>query len=161
MSLDHVWGKEYMGDPKIVDVNIRRLRQKSKAILPSRNTSRRYGDTAINGRVRDNDHQKAFGGKSSHYFLVVFIALSLIEVIFLIALRSYYYDTVYNHIVNHINTANAFYQPFRLTSTDNVNQLSEMIRHFELYTTELQILNPGGQVLHIHRFRNRADHQDQ
>ncbi|GGJ28304.1 MULTISPECIES: response regulator transcription factor [Paenibacillus] len=26
--LDHVWGKEYMGDPKIVDVNIRRLRQK-------------------------------------------------------------------------------------------------------------------------------------
>ncbi|MDR9854130.1 response regulator transcription factor [Paenibacillus sp. VCA1] len=26
--LDHVWGKDYMGDPKIVDVNIRRLRQK-------------------------------------------------------------------------------------------------------------------------------------
>lgn len=26
--LDHVWGKEYMGDPKIVDVNIRRIRQK-------------------------------------------------------------------------------------------------------------------------------------
>ncbi|WP_195570651.1 response regulator transcription factor [Paenibacillus sp. 1001270B_150601_E10] len=26
--LDHVWGKEYMGDPKIVDVNVRRLRQK-------------------------------------------------------------------------------------------------------------------------------------
>lgn len=26
--LDHVWGREYMGDPKIVDVNIRRLRQK-------------------------------------------------------------------------------------------------------------------------------------
>jgi signal transduction histidine kinase len=82
-----------------------------------------------------------------HYFLVVFIALLLIEVIFLIALRSYYYDTVYNHIVNHINTANDFYQPFRLTSSDNVNQLSEMVRHFELYTTELQILNPAGQVL--------------
>ena len=46
-----------------------------------------------------------------HYFLVVFIALLLIEVIFLIALRSYYYDTVYNHIVNHINTANAFISP--------------------------------------------------
>jgi len=28
LLLDHVWGKEYMGDPKIVDVNIRRLRQK-------------------------------------------------------------------------------------------------------------------------------------
>ncbi|CAH8713722.1 response regulator transcription factor [Paenibacillus thiaminolyticus] len=26
--LDYVWGKDYMGDPKIVDVNIRRLRQK-------------------------------------------------------------------------------------------------------------------------------------
>lgn len=26
--LDHIWGKDYMGDPKIVDVNIRRLRQK-------------------------------------------------------------------------------------------------------------------------------------
>ncbi|MGZ9584200.1 response regulator transcription factor [Paenibacillus marinisediminis] len=26
--LDHVWGKDYMGDPKIVDVNVRRLRQK-------------------------------------------------------------------------------------------------------------------------------------
>lgn len=29
--LDHVWGKDYMGDPKIVDVNIRRLRQKIEA----------------------------------------------------------------------------------------------------------------------------------
>ncbi|ANF97196.1 MULTISPECIES: response regulator transcription factor [Paenibacillus] len=28
LLLDHVWGKDYMGDPKIVDVNIRRLRQK-------------------------------------------------------------------------------------------------------------------------------------
>ncbi|WP_411553456.1 sensor histidine kinase [Paenibacillus lautus] len=82
-----------------------------------------------------------------HYFLVVFVALLLIEVIFLIALRSYYYDTVYNHMVNHIRTANDFYQPFRLTSSDNVNQLSEMVRHFELYNTELQILNPAGQVL--------------
>jgi DNA-binding response OmpR family regulator len=26
--LDEVWGQEYYGDPKIVDVNIRRLRQK-------------------------------------------------------------------------------------------------------------------------------------
>ncbi|MFE9277732.1 sensor histidine kinase [Paenibacillus glucanolyticus] len=82
-----------------------------------------------------------------HYFLVVFIALLLIEVIFLIAVRTYYYDTVYNHMTNHIHTANEFYQPFRLTSADNVNQLSEMLRHFELYNTELQILNPAGQVL--------------
>ena len=28
MLLNHVWGKKYLGDPKIVDVNVRRLRQK-------------------------------------------------------------------------------------------------------------------------------------
>jgi len=82
-----------------------------------------------------------------HYFLVVFIALLLVEVIFLIAIRTYYYDTVYNHVSNHIRLSNEFYQPFRVTSSDNVNQLSEMVRHFYLYNTELQILNTSGQVL--------------
>ncbi|MUG65882.1 HAMP domain-containing protein [Paenibacillus campinasensis] len=82
-----------------------------------------------------------------HYFLVVFMALLLVEIIFLIAIRTYYYDTVYNHIQNHIRLANDFYQPFRLPNSDNVNQLGEMLRHFDLDNTELQIVNTSGRVL--------------
>ena len=31
--LDHIWGYEYIGDTRTVDVHIKRLREKSKTIL--------------------------------------------------------------------------------------------------------------------------------
>ncbi|KKO51363.1 sensor histidine kinase [Paenibacillus sp. DMB20] len=80
-----------------------------------------------------------------HYFLVVFMALLLVEVIFLLAVRTYYYDSVYTYIAKHISFADDYYQKYRLN--DDTAKLTEIISYFELTGTELQLLNPSGQVL--------------
>ncbi len=36
--LETIWGYEYFGDVRTVDVHIRRLRERSKRTLPSQNT---------------------------------------------------------------------------------------------------------------------------
>lgn len=38
-----------------------------------------------------------------HYILVVFVALLLVETIFLLAIRTYYYDSIYSKITTHIS----------------------------------------------------------
>lgn len=81
-----------------------------------------------------------------HYFLVVFMALLLVEIIFLLAIRTYYYDSVHTHIARHIYYADEYYQKFRLNEDDTA-KLTEIISYFELTGTELQLLNPSGQVL--------------
>lgn len=45
-----------------------------------------------------------------HYILVVFLALLLVEVIFLLAIRTYYYDSVYSKIKNHISVSESFFK---------------------------------------------------
>lgn len=47
--LTAVWGQYFMGDLKIVDVNISRIRQKSGRSPPGRSSSKRCGDSAIYG----------------------------------------------------------------------------------------------------------------
>ncbi|MGM1044653.1 Signal transduction histidine kinase [Paenibacillus uliginis N3/975] len=81
-----------------------------------------------------------------HYFLVVFMALLLVEIIFLVAIRTYYYDSVYSHIATHIDVADDYYQKYRLNDDDTA-QLTEIMSYFELTGTELQLLTPSGQVL--------------
>ncbi|WP_054955834.1 sensor histidine kinase [Paenibacillus dakarensis] len=81
-----------------------------------------------------------------HYFLVVFMALLLVEVIFLLAIRTYYYDSVHSHIARHIDFADEYYQKFRLNEDDTA-KLNEIISYFELDLTELQLLNTSGKVL--------------
>lgn len=81
-----------------------------------------------------------------HYFLVVFMALLLVEIIFLLAVRTYYYDSVYSHIATHIGVADEYYQKYRLNDDDTA-KYAEIISYFELTGTELQLLNPSGQVL--------------
>lgn len=83
-----------------------------------------------------------------HYFLVVFMALLLVEIIFLLAIRTYYYDSVHSHIARHIDYTDDYYQKFRLNEheSDNANY-TEIVSYFELAGTELQLLNPSGQVL--------------
>lgn len=81
-----------------------------------------------------------------HYFLVVFMALLLVEVIFLVAVRTYYYDSVYSHIATHIRQADEYYQKYRIQDEDTA-RLAEIISYFELGGTELQLLKPTGEVL--------------
>ncbi len=82
-----------------------------------------------------------------HYFIVVFTALLLVEVIFLLAIRTYYYDSVYSHISSSVKNAERYYQIFRLYEEGNVNLLSDMLANFKLTNTELQILDTKGNVL--------------
>ncbi|MGF7047466.1 signal transduction histidine kinase [Paenibacillus sp. DS2015] len=83
-----------------------------------------------------------------HYFIVVFTALLIVEVIFLLAIRTYYYDSIYSHIKSHIGAADSYYQVTRSsTSEDNPNLLPDMLRNYELTNTELQILDTKGNIL--------------
>ena len=47
--LEGVWGKNYFGDVKIVDVNIRRLRMKIEDEPAARSISSRFGGMGIGG----------------------------------------------------------------------------------------------------------------
>ncbi|AOZ91080.1 sensor histidine kinase [Paenibacillus crassostreae] len=82
-----------------------------------------------------------------HYFIVVFTALLLVEVIFLLAIRSYYYDSVYSYISSYVKNAEDFYQKFRFFEEEKINLLSDMLVNFKMNTTELQILDINGNVL--------------
>lgn len=79
-----------------------------------------------------------------HYIFVVFLALLLVEVIFLLAIRTYYYDSIYTTITNHIAMAER-YSKFEL-SGENV-PLQDVLDSFTLGNTELDILTLGGDVI--------------
>lgn len=77
-----------------------------------------------------------------HYFFVVFLALLLAEVIFLFAIRSYYYDTIYRHIQVHADYMGI--QPLRLPEQSlNAN----MLKNFKIDKTLLEVLDEQGNVI--------------
>ncbi|WP_435925528.1 sensor histidine kinase [Paenibacillus sp. DYY-L-2] len=81
------------------------------------------------------------------YFIVVFVTLLMVEVIFSLAIRVYYYDTVYNHMYTHSTWASDFFQKFvRLSADRDPDYFTEMLRTFELDNTELMILTRKGEV---------------
>ncbi|NMO95926.1 sensor histidine kinase [Paenibacillus lemnae] len=81
-----------------------------------------------------------------HYFLVVFMALLLVEVIFLLAIRTYYYDSVFSHIASHIGWADEYYQTFGLND-QSTSAMTRIMSYFELFGTELQVLSLDGQII--------------
>ncbi|MBA9084029.1 signal transduction histidine kinase [Fontibacillus solani] len=82
-----------------------------------------------------------------HYFIVVFVTLFMVEVIFSLAIRMYYYDTIKNHMYVHSTWASDYFQKFvRLNAERDPDYFTEMLRTFELDNTELLILNNKGEV---------------
>lgn len=82
-----------------------------------------------------------------HYFIVVFVTLFMVELIFSLAIRMYYYDTIYNHMSNHTTWASDYFQKFvKLNADNDPNYFTEMLDAFELKDTELLILNRKGDV---------------
>lgn len=82
-----------------------------------------------------------------HYFIVVFVTLFMVEIIFTLAIRMYYYDTIYNHMSNHSIWASDYFQKFvRLNAERDPDYFTEMLRTFELDNTELMILDRKGEV---------------
>jgi signal transduction histidine kinase len=82
-----------------------------------------------------------------HYILVVFLALLLVEVIFLLAIRTYYYDSVYSKMKNHITTAESFFHKYELEGDNNSTQLQKLLERFELNNTELEVLTLTGDMI--------------
>ncbi|RAW13553.1 two-component sensor histidine kinase [Paenibacillus taichungensis] len=80
-----------------------------------------------------------------HYFIVVFLALLLVEFVFLIAVQRYYYESIYNTINQQITSTNDFKET--LSRTDEANNLSYLLANLQLGSTELQILDMDGRVL--------------
>lgn len=81
-----------------------------------------------------------------HYILVVFVALLLVEVIFLLAIRTYYYDSVYSKIKFQLSAAEEFYK-VGYSNENSPVQLQWLLEYFAQANTELEILSPNGDIL--------------
>ncbi|ASA21868.1 sensor histidine kinase [Paenibacillus donghaensis] len=83
-----------------------------------------------------------------HYILVVFMALLLVEVIFLLAIRTYYYDSVYQKINSYITAADEYYQTYLVPGgAESSSQMQGLLKHFKMDLTELEILSLKGDVI--------------
>ncbi len=85
-----------------------------------------------------------------HYFIVVFLTIMIVEVIFMISIQSYYYNTISNYMSNHANQATSYYQKFvgvSYASENDPNYLPDILKMFNLENAELQVLNTRGDVL--------------
>lgn len=83
-----------------------------------------------------------------HYFFVVFLALLLVEFVFMLAVQRYYYESIYNTISTHISNSKDFFEPIsRANNAEDGNNLSRLLENLKLSNTELQILDLNGRVL--------------
>ncbi|MGW8958079.1 sensor histidine kinase [Paenibacillus sp. NPDC055715] len=79
-----------------------------------------------------------------HYFFVVFLALLLVEAIFMFAIRAYYYDTIYKHVESRIQSVSEFAPKFK---EPGQSLQSYLLNTFSLGDTELQLLDEKGNVI--------------
>ncbi|ANS74608.1 histidine kinase [Paenibacillus yonginensis] len=83
-----------------------------------------------------------------HYFIVVFVTLLLVEVIFMFAIRSYYYNSISTHLENYAAWASDYFQKYvKQNEDDELSYLPDMIQTFKLVNTEVEIVNGDGVVL--------------
>ncbi|EJW15738.1 HAMP domain-containing histidine kinase [Paenibacillus alvei] len=84
-----------------------------------------------------------------HYFIVVFMTMLMLEVVFLISVRTYYYDSVSSNLTNHASVTTRYYQQYiNLSSSENdQGLLPELLELFKLRGAEVQILDRTGKVL--------------
>lgn len=83
-----------------------------------------------------------------HYFIVVFVTLLLVEIIFMFAIRSYYYNSISTHLENYAAWASDYFQKYvKQNSDDEMSFLPDLVQTFELVNTEVEILNGDGVVL--------------
>lgn len=78
-----------------------------------------------------------------HYFIVVFLALLLVELVFLFSMRTYYYDSIYNYL----NSSTDVPQNI-ISDQSSPVKYQEIIQRYELGdTVEVQLLDTQGNVL--------------
>ncbi|NUU62741.1 sensor histidine kinase [Paenibacillus agri] len=82
-----------------------------------------------------------------HYILVVFLALLLVEVIFLLAIRTYYYDSIYSKITNQLSTAETYFNKYQVKGMDSTVRLQDLLDTFTFNNTELEVLTRNGDIV--------------
>ncbi|MEK5031947.1 HAMP domain-containing sensor histidine kinase [Paenibacillus sp. FSL R7-0302] len=81
-----------------------------------------------------------------HYILVVFVALLLVETIFLLAIRTYYYNSIYSKITTHISVAETFVK-YEIPDDKSQAQLEKLLKLFNVEFTELEVLTLKGDII--------------
>ncbi|MEK3904968.1 MULTISPECIES: sensor histidine kinase [unclassified Paenibacillus] len=81
-----------------------------------------------------------------HYILVVFVALLLVETIFLLSIRTYYYNSIYSKITTHISVAETLVK-YEFSGDSSQAQLQKLLRLFNVEFTELEVLTLKGDII--------------
>ncbi|MEK3715499.1 sensor histidine kinase [Paenibacillus sp. FSL R7-0333] len=81
-----------------------------------------------------------------HYILVVFVALLLVETIFLLSIRTYYYNSIYSKITTHISVAETLVK-YEFSGDRSQAQLQKLLRLFNVEFTELEVLTLKGDII--------------
>ncbi|WP_405113741.1 HAMP domain-containing sensor histidine kinase [Paenibacillus sp. FSL K6-1217] len=81
-----------------------------------------------------------------HYILVVFVALLLVETIFLLAIRTYYYNSIYSKITTSMSVAES-YKKYEITEDKSQAQLEKVLKLFNVEFTELEVLTLKGDII--------------
>lgn len=84
-----------------------------------------------------------------HYFIVVFFTVLMLEIIFLISIHTYYYDSISDKLTGHVTATSSHYQRYNRASLKQAasDLLPELLKIFHLDNTEIQILDRTGKVL--------------
>ncbi|MFC6650550.1 sensor histidine kinase [Paenibacillus rhizoplanae] len=81
-----------------------------------------------------------------HYILVVFVALLLVETIFLLSIRTYYYNSIYSKITTHISVAETLVK-YEFSEDRSQAQLEKLLKLFNVEFTELEVLTLKGDII--------------
>lgn len=80
-----------------------------------------------------------------HYFIVVFLTMLILEAIFLIAVRSYYYDSISNHMSSHLSVTSSLGNAG--VNIEDRSWLPVLLKQYNMKKAEVQILSLQGEVL--------------
>ncbi|MCR8842767.1 HAMP domain-containing histidine kinase [Paenibacillus sp. SC116] len=84
-----------------------------------------------------------------HYFIVVFLTMLILQIIFSVFVRSYYYDTISNYLESHATNSMKYYKNYTSILADDNSErwLPELHSYFNIDNAEVQILDKEGKVL--------------
>ncbi|MGZ9584201.1 sensor histidine kinase [Paenibacillus marinisediminis] len=84
-----------------------------------------------------------------HYFIVVFLTMLILEIAFMLAVRTYYYDSISNHLKSHAEATTSYFTRYDsiLYASNESEWLPELLKQFQIPNVEVQILDRGGNVL--------------
>lgn len=144
--LTNVWGQFFVGDLKIVDVNIRRIRQKSKTILPTRPSWKQSGGTdTFGGRTL---LMKGIRSRLVFYFgMILLLIVLLLEGLFYWAVHTYYFGTATEALetrsTTFTNFINKYATGYRLK--DKARYILENVSSQEY--AKIEVLDLNGKVI--------------